>query len=146
MPLTTLRWVATAAIGVGYVVRVLWVQGWYIVSYALAIYLLNLFIAFLTPRFDPAQREEEEIGRPCDFCQVAGSHSVAYSSMQKMGLPCQPVLARSSNHLSGDCQSLSSGQCLCVCVCVCVSEWSITVAWVVPAGTLAHELLWWHLC
>ena len=31
-------------------------------SYALAIYLLNLFIAFLTPRFDPAQREEDDIG------------------------------------------------------------------------------------
>lgn len=29
-------------------------QGWYIVTYALGIYLLNLFIAFLTPKIDPA--------------------------------------------------------------------------------------------
>ena len=29
-------------------------QGWYIVTYALGIYLLNLFIAFLTPKTDPA--------------------------------------------------------------------------------------------
>lgn len=29
-------------------------QGWYIVAYALGIYLLNLFLAFLTPKFDPS--------------------------------------------------------------------------------------------
>ena len=38
-------------------------QGWYIVTYAMAIYLLNLFIAFLTPKFDPAAAEEDEIGK-----------------------------------------------------------------------------------
>jgi len=34
-------------------------QGWYIVTYALAIYLLNLFIAFITPKFDPSVEEED---------------------------------------------------------------------------------------
>ena len=29
-------------------------QGWYIVTYALGIYHLNLFIAFLSPKIDPA--------------------------------------------------------------------------------------------
>jgi hypothetical protein len=29
-------------------------QGWYIVTYALGIYLLNLFISFLSPKVDPA--------------------------------------------------------------------------------------------
>lgn len=29
-------------------------QGWYVVTYALGIYHLNLFIAFLTPKIDPA--------------------------------------------------------------------------------------------
>lgn len=29
-------------------------QGWYIITYALGIYHLNLFIAFLTPKIDPA--------------------------------------------------------------------------------------------
>lgn len=32
----------------------LFFQGWYIVTYALGIYHLNLFIAFLTPKIDPA--------------------------------------------------------------------------------------------
>ena len=37
-------------------------QGWYIVTYALAIYHLNLLLAFLTPKIDPAlaQLEAEE--------------------------------------------------------------------------------------
>lgn len=63
VPHTALRWSLTTVVVVVYVLRVLWLQGWYIVSYGLAIYLLNLFISFLTPKFDPAQREEEEIGR-----------------------------------------------------------------------------------
>jgi len=29
-------------------------QGWYIITYALGIYHLNLFIAFLTPKMDPS--------------------------------------------------------------------------------------------
>lgn len=44
-----------------YAVRVFFLQGWYIVTYALAIYLLNLFIAFITPKFDPAI--EDEMGK-----------------------------------------------------------------------------------
>ena len=40
----------------------LFFQGWYIVTYALAIYHLNLLLAFLTPKIDPAmaQLEAEE--------------------------------------------------------------------------------------
>ncbi|VEN43360.1 unnamed protein product, partial [Callosobruchus maculatus] len=33
--------------------------GWYIVTYALGIYHLNLFIAFLTPKIDPAMDFDE---------------------------------------------------------------------------------------
>ena len=36
------------------------VQGWYIVTYALGIYLLNLLIAFLTPKIDPAIAQFED--------------------------------------------------------------------------------------
>ena len=36
VPHTAIRWTATAAVVVAYVLRVLWLQGWYIVSYALA--------------------------------------------------------------------------------------------------------------
>jgi len=35
-------------------------QGWYIITYALGIYHLNLLIAFLSPRIDPAL---EELGK-----------------------------------------------------------------------------------
>jgi type IV secretory pathway TrbD component len=40
-------------------VRVYYLQGWYIITYALAIYILSLFIAFLSPKFDPAMEDEE---------------------------------------------------------------------------------------
>uniref|UniRef100_A0A3B3I8B9 Protein RER1 n=2 Tax=Oryzias latipes TaxID=8090 RepID=A0A3B3I8B9_ORYLA len=36
------------------------VFGWYIVTYALGIYHLNLFIAFLSPKVDPSLLEEDD--------------------------------------------------------------------------------------
>ncbi|GAB1603509.1 protein RER1-like isoform X1 [Argonauta hians] len=53
-PHVTLRWAAAAVLALTYCIRVYILQGWYIVTYALGIYLLNLFIAFLTPKIDPA--------------------------------------------------------------------------------------------
>lgn len=47
------RWGFTAGLAVLYVVRVYYLAGWYIISYALAIYLLNLLIGFLSPQVDP---------------------------------------------------------------------------------------------
>ena len=38
-------------------------QGWYIVTYALAIYHLNLFIAFLTPKTDPSVYDVDSEGK-----------------------------------------------------------------------------------
>ncbi|BFZ53543.1 retention in endoplasmic reticulum protein 1 [Savitreella phatthalungensis] len=49
-----IRWAVTAILIVLFMLRILWVQGWYIVAYGLGIYLLSLFIAFLTPKFDPS--------------------------------------------------------------------------------------------
>ena len=34
-------------------------QGWHIISYALAIYILNLFILFLSPKIDPAFEDDD---------------------------------------------------------------------------------------
>jgi hypothetical protein len=49
------RWLALAAVAAVYAVRVLFlVTGFYIVTYALGIYLLNLLIAFLSPSIDPS--------------------------------------------------------------------------------------------
>jgi len=53
------RWIGFAFITMIYLGRILWAQGWYIVTYALAIYHLNLLLAFLTPKIDPAMAEFE---------------------------------------------------------------------------------------
>lgn len=47
----------------GYMIRVFYLQGWYIVTYALGIYYLNLFIAFLTPKVDPVM--DDDSGMMC---------------------------------------------------------------------------------
>ncbi|KAK2994154.1 hypothetical protein RJ640_020959 [Escallonia rubra] len=47
------RWLGTLAAGAIYVLRVYYVQGFYIVSYGLGIYILNLLIGFLSPKVDP---------------------------------------------------------------------------------------------
>jgi len=53
-PYVLYRWLGTAAFLVIFFLRVFIAQGWYIVAYALGIYLLNLFLAFLQPKFDPS--------------------------------------------------------------------------------------------
>ncbi|PWY99658.1 Rer1-domain-containing protein [Testicularia cyperi] len=71
-PYTYHRWGATAGLLVLFMLRIVLSQGWYIVCYALFIYLLNLFLAFLTPKFDPSYEadlaeqdvEEGEPGLP----------------------------------------------------------------------------------
>ncbi|EJT96720.1 retrieval of early ER protein Rer1 [Dacryopinax primogenitus] len=52
------RWLATGVLLALFMVRILVAQGWYIVCYALFIYLLNLFLAFLQPKFDPSIEQD----------------------------------------------------------------------------------------
>lgn len=52
-PHMSFRWIVTLILFALYFLRVYLLQGWYIVTYALGIYLLNLFIGFLTPKIDP---------------------------------------------------------------------------------------------
>ncbi|KAK0241456.1 retrieval of early ER protein Rer1 [Armillaria solidipes] len=52
------RWLATGGIFCVFLLRVVFAQGWYIVCYAHAIYLLNLLLAFLQPKFDPSLQED----------------------------------------------------------------------------------------
>ncbi|CAH1121724.1 unnamed protein product [Ceutorhynchus assimilis] len=54
VPWQKVRWVYTILLLLGFATRIIIAQGWYIVTYALGIYHLNLFIAFLTPKIDPA--------------------------------------------------------------------------------------------
>ena len=89
-PYTAYRWIGTGCLLALFLMRILWAQGWYIgtsslphshpapqihpnehepnannpsfpVCYSLGIYLLNLFLAFLQPKFDPSLSENENL-------------------------------------------------------------------------------------
>ncbi|XP_010270832.1 PREDICTED: protein RER1A-like [Nelumbo nucifera] len=51
------RWIGFSVVAAIYIIRVYLIQGFYIVSYGLGIYILNLFIAFLSPQVDPEIQE-----------------------------------------------------------------------------------------
>jgi hypothetical protein len=61
-PHTIPRWVCWFILCALYLLRVFLLQGWYIITYAIGIFILNQFIAFLTPKIDPAMRDYEEDG------------------------------------------------------------------------------------
>ncbi|KAF5095154.1 hypothetical protein D0Z00_003259 [Geotrichum galactomycetum] len=52
------RWIALGVLLFIFLLRVVLAQGWYIICYALGIYLLNLFLLFLQPKFDPSLEQE----------------------------------------------------------------------------------------
>ncbi|XVE82594.1 hypothetical protein DITRI_Ditri16bG0018100 [Diplodiscus trichospermus] len=52
-PYTIRRWLGTLVVAMNYVSRVYYVQGFYVISYGLGIYILNLLIGFLSPKVDP---------------------------------------------------------------------------------------------
>ncbi|XP_074583197.1 protein RER1B-like [Curcuma longa] len=58
------RWLGTLSLALVYSVRVYFVQGFYIVSYGLGIYLLNLLIGFLSPMVDPELEVSDEPSLP----------------------------------------------------------------------------------
>ncbi|XP_065168048.1 protein RER1-like isoform X1 [Atheta coriaria] len=64
VPFKAGRWIFAVLFVAGFLARVLIAQGWYIVTYALGIYHLNLFIAFLTPKIDPAMDFDAEENGP----------------------------------------------------------------------------------
>jgi hypothetical protein len=73
------RWLGTGLLIVIFMIRILVAQGWYIgmscgihsffnadmdlfpVCYTLGIYLLNLFLAFLQPKFDPSIEQDTDM-------------------------------------------------------------------------------------
>jgi Rer1 family len=52
-PLIAPRWGAWAGVLLAYAVRVYLLRGFYIVTYGLGIYNLNLLLGFITPQVDP---------------------------------------------------------------------------------------------
>ena len=57
-PHFALRWIGTIVLILLFMTRIIIAQGWYIIAYGLGIYLLNMFLAFLTPKFDPSLEQE----------------------------------------------------------------------------------------
>lgn len=52
-PQVLYRWIFLAVIAFIFAIRVFIVQGYYIITYALGIYIIQLLIAFLSPQVDP---------------------------------------------------------------------------------------------
>ena len=52
-PHTAPRWMLTGLVVLIYCLRVYLINGWYIITYGLGIYVLNLLIGFLSPQADP---------------------------------------------------------------------------------------------
>lgn len=58
-PYSTFRWLAFIGFLSLYGFRVYLLDGWFIVTYGLGIFLLNNFIGFLTPQVDPEEQEDD---------------------------------------------------------------------------------------
>nr|XP_054769197.1 protein RER1-like [Lytechinus pictus] len=64
VPFAIPRWIGFISFYIIYLVRIFFIQGWFIITYALAIYHLNLFIAFLSPKIDPAVTDDPDDDGP----------------------------------------------------------------------------------
>eukprot|EP00930_Biecheleria_cincta_P021000 TRINITY_DN1564_c0_g2_i1.p1 TRINITY_DN1564_c0_g2~~TRINITY_DN1564_c0_g2_i1.p1 ORF type:complete len:215 (-),score=21.54 TRINITY_DN1564_c0_g2_i1:59-637(-) len=58
------RWISLLVLMIAYGIRVYMVKGFYIVTYGLGIYMLNLLIGFLSPAVDPETEDQDEVGLP----------------------------------------------------------------------------------
>ncbi|KAI7833585.1 retrieval of early ER protein Rer1 [Kickxella alabastrina] len=65
-PHTGARWTLFGTLLLAFMLRIVLAQGWFIICYALGIYMLNLFLAFLTPKIDPEMAEEIEEAEAAD--------------------------------------------------------------------------------
>ncbi|KAF9600323.1 hypothetical protein IFM89_006636 [Coptis chinensis] len=66
------RWIGFGIVAFIYIVRVYFLEGYYIVSYGLGIYILNLLIAFLSPQVDPELTQAAGIVGPDNNDEDAG--------------------------------------------------------------------------
>lgn len=57
-PMTVQRWAAVYVLIGLFMLRIVFAEGWYIICYTWAIFMLNLFLKFLTPKFDPSLEED----------------------------------------------------------------------------------------
>lgn len=61
------RWLAFALLALLFCLRILTYQGFYVVAYAWAIYLLNIFLLFLSPKFTPSEPDPSGLGNTADL-------------------------------------------------------------------------------
>lgn len=54
------RWAGLGIFLLLFLSRIVLSQGWYVICYALGIFLLNQFLGFLTPKFDMSLQQDEE--------------------------------------------------------------------------------------
>lgn len=59
VPHAPYRWIGTFVLAFVYALRVYYLHGFYIVTYGLGIYLLNLLIGFLSPLVDPELEQSD---------------------------------------------------------------------------------------
>mmetsp|Transcript_24232 Transcript_24232/g.33224 ORF Transcript_24232/g.33224 Transcript_24232/m.33224 type:complete len:185 (-) Transcript_24232:74-628(-) len=62
-PLVLYRWIFCSVVLSIYCLRVYYLNGWFIVTYGLGIYLLNQLIGFLSPQVDP-EETDIDVGLP----------------------------------------------------------------------------------
>ncbi|GLT39156.1 hypothetical protein SLA2020_133630 [Shorea laevis] len=63
-PHTLRRWLGTLAVAAIYILRVYYVQGFYVVSYGVGTYILNLLIGFMSPKVDPELQHSDNGSLP----------------------------------------------------------------------------------
>jgi len=110
------RWIAFAAAVGLYGLRVYLIQGWFIVTYGLGIFLLNNFIGFLSPQVDPeSPRGRAGTGprgartvRPSETTDPAIARRDE-TPPQATGRCCRRRRATTSSRSRGACRSSSSG-------------------------------------
>lgn len=67
------RWLSLAFALCVLFLRIILVGGYYVIAYALGIYLLNMFLLFLSPKFDPAFEEDEAADSFANNADIGGS-------------------------------------------------------------------------
>lgn len=74
-PFPLYRWLALFGLTLFLMLRIILAKGYYVVAYALGIYLLNMLLLFLSPRFDPAFVEDQEADSLANDADLGASSS-----------------------------------------------------------------------
>lgn len=79
-PFVIYRWIAFASLLLLFFLRIILVQGYYVIAYALGIYLLNVLLLFLSPPLDP------------EFMDGVGGDTTQLNAFHESFLDAPPLL------------------------------------------------------